>query len=87
MAAPIIQTISITPDPVPVGQQATIIIDAYDPDASVVSADVIVTDSQGNQQIGSGSFTVSDPLTFQVTVNSGSVSQDAANPNVWYWTP
>ena len=87
MAAPIITAITVVPDPIPVGQGATVTVEAFDPDASTVHLSVVVTDSQGNPQTGQTVMTVSDPLTYQVTADQGTVTQDATNPAVWYWVP
>jgi hypothetical protein len=85
MAAPVINSITVTPDPVPVGQTATITVDASDPDAQTVTVSVTVTDSGGNTTTGQSTFPISDPLTYLVTADSGTVTA-TAQANVFTWT-
>lgn len=85
MAAPVISSITVAPDPVPTGQTATITIEASDPDARTVTFTAVVTDSAGNQTSGQGTFTTSDPLTYSVTVDSGTITP-TAEPNVFTWS-
>lgn len=85
MAAPIIDSITVSPDPVPTGQTAVITILAHDTDAQVVTFDVTVTDSAGNTATGQISSSVSDPLTYAVTASVGTITQGAA-PNEFVWS-
>lgn len=85
MANPIIDSITVNPDPVPTGQSATVTIVAHDSDAQAVTFNVTVTDAQGNTASGQISSAVTDPLTYQVTANVGTVTQ-GGQPNVFLWS-
>lgn len=85
MANPIIDSITVSPDPVPTGQTATITVVAHDPDATAVTFDVTVTDSAGNTAAGQVAGSVADPLTYAVTASTGTVTQGGA-PNVFTWS-
>jgi hypothetical protein len=85
MATPVINSITVVPDPVPTGQTATITIDASDPDARTVMFDVTVTDSAGNTATGQITGSVTDPLSYAVTADSGTVTA-TGQPNVFTWS-
>ena len=48
MAAPIITSVTVNPDPVPPGETATIEVTAYDPDEGAFTVTGTVTDTAGN---------------------------------------
>lgn len=85
MAAPIIDSITITPSTIAAGGRADIRITAHDPDAGSVHISLVLTDSTGAKTTGSGTIAVSDPLTYAVTVDRGHVTQDAADPAVFHF--
>lgn len=85
MAAPVIDSITVSPDPVPAGQTATITVVAHDSDATSVTFDVTVTDSQGNTASGQIASSVADALTFAVAASSGTVTP-TGQPNVFSWS-
>ena len=85
MAAPVINSITVVPDPVLTGQTATITIDASDPDATTVNFTVVVSDAAGNQATGVIPLVISDPLTYSVTASSGTVLP-GGSPNVFTWS-
>lgn len=85
MANPVINSITVNPDPVPEGQTATITVDASDADAQTVTVSVTVTDSGGNQASGQATFPISDPLTYDVTVDVGTVTV-TGQANVFTWS-
>lgn len=84
MANPIIDSITVSPDPVPTGQTATITVVAHDPDATSVTFNVTVTDSAGNTASGQISSSVADPLTYQVSASTGTITP-TGQPNVFTW--
>jgi len=86
VGAPIISGVEVSPDPVPTGQQATITVAAFDPDGKQVLAEAMVVDSAGQVATKSFTFTVSDTLTYAVTVDSGVVTQDPSDPSVFIWS-
>jgi hypothetical protein len=85
MANPVIDSIIVSPDPVPTGQTATVTVVAHDPDATTVTFNVTVTDSAGNTASGQISSSVADPLTYQITANVGTVTP-TGQPNVFIWS-
>jgi len=87
MARPLIGNVSITPDPVPEGQQATIGITATDPDTRQVTAEATAVDDAGHVLRKSFTFRVSDALTYAVSVDSGIVTQDPNDPTHFIWSP
>lgn len=87
MAKPVIGDVTITPDPVPEGQQATITVAATDPDTRQVAAEATVVDDTGRVLRQSFTFRVSDALTYSVTVDSGTVTQDPTDPSQFVWAP
>ena len=87
MAKPLIGGVSITPDPVPEGQQATIEISATDPDTRQVNAEATVVDDAGQVLRKSFTFRVSDALAYSVSVDSGTVTQDPTDPSMFIWSP
>ena len=86
MAAPIIQSVTVTPNPVPSGQTATITVNAYDPDEGTFKIDGTVTDQAGNVANFSATGRTSDPLSYEAEVDVGTLTQDNDRPNVFYWT-
>lgn len=84
MADPIIDSITVSPDPVPTGQTATITVVAHDPDATPVTYNVTVTDSAGNTASGQVAGSVADPLTYAVTASTGTVTP-TGQPHVFTW--
>ena len=87
MANPVISSVVVTPDPVPVGQPADILVSASDADNASVSGTITVTDSQCNEATGPFAFNIFDTLTYAVDVSAGTVTQDAGNPALWHWSP
>lgn len=87
MAAPIIDSVTVTPDPVPEGESAIVRIAAHDPDATVVNVTGTATDSTGASSPFSGQFSRSDPLTYEAAVDVGHLMQDQTDPSVFVWTP
>ena len=85
MAAPIIDSVTITPDPVPVGGTAVVTIVAHDPDEVTYTIAGTVTDSSGNQTPFTAEARTSDPLTYAASVDVGVLTQDDSQPNVFYW--
>jgi hypothetical protein len=87
VARPVIGDVMVTPDPVPEGQQATIMVTATDPDTRQVSAEATAVDETGRVLRRSFTFRVSDALTYAVTVESGTVTQDPSDPSQFIWAP
>ena len=87
MANPVINSVVVTPDPVPVDQPADILVSASDADNASVTGSITVTDSQGNEATGPFAFNIFDTLTYAVIVSQGTVTQDAGNPALWHWSP
>ena len=87
MSGPVISRIQTSPNPVPAGERATIAIEAIDPDGREVLAEAAVMDSAGNSASTSFTITVSDALSYRVSVDTGVVSQDPSDPAVFIWSP
>jgi hypothetical protein len=87
MTAPIVTDILITPNPVPTGGTARIEIVAHDPDEGAFTVTGTVTDAAGNAATFTATGRTTDPLTFEAAVDIGTLTQDMATPNVFYWTP
>lgn len=87
MSAPLIGEVRVNPNPVPTGQQATITVVASDPDGRQILAEATVMDTAGQVAKKSFTFTVSDPLTYTVSVDTGVVAQDPSDPAVFIWSP
>jgi len=86
MAEPIIDNITVSPDPVPIGGTATVTILAHDPDQKSYTVSGTATDTSGNDATFTVTINVADPLTYQATVDEGVLTQDTAKPNVFRWT-
>lgn len=86
MANPIIDSITISPNPVPPGQPAVITVIAHDPDQQSFTFTVVVSDSGGNETTGQGAFSVNDPLTYVGTVDGGTVTP-GSTPGIFNWAP
>lgn len=86
MAAPIITSVTIEPDPVPAGSQATITVNAYDPDQGEFTVTGTVTDSAGTEVPFSATGRTSDPLVYEAVVDVGTLTHDTVLGNVFYWT-
>ena len=84
MANPIIDSITIEPNPIPTGQEALVTILAHDPDALTLTVNATVTDSSGNTTEVSATATTSDPLTYTATTDVGTLTQDDSQPNVFH---
>ena len=87
MSAPVISEIRVSPNPVPPGEQATIIVVAFDPDGRQIEAEATVADSLGNRASTSFTFTVSDGLSYDVSIDSGLAAPDPNDPAVFIWSP
>jgi len=85
MTAPIIDQVTVTPDPVPVGGTATVTILAHDPDEITYTITGTVTDSTGNETPFTAEARTSDPLVYTATTDVGTLTQDDSQPNVYYW--
>jgi hypothetical protein len=72
---------------VPAGEGATITVEAVDPDGREILAEAAVMDSAGNSASTSFTFTVSESLNYQVSVDTGTVTQDPSDPAVFIWSP
>lgn len=88
MANPVIDSVVATPSTVAPGGTSDVQITAHDPDSQVVPVTVTVTDGQGNQNQSMINISISDPLTYLVTVpaGQGSVMQDGVDPSLWHYT-
>jgi len=86
MAAPIIDSVTVYPDPVSVGGTATVTIIAHDPDEVTYTITGTVTDSTGNETPFTAEALTSDPLTYTATTDVGTLTQDDSQPNVFHWT-
>lgn len=86
MPSPTIGEIRVDPNPVPAGQQAIITVVAFDSDGREIAAEATVIDPTGQTARKIFTFTVSDPLTFQASTDTGTVSQDPDDPAVFVWT-
>lgn len=82
MSAPVIRSVTPSRDTVAPGESFQVVVDAYDPDARVLSITGTATDSTGQTVIAKTSVTVGDPLTFELSSDDDGVtiSQDPANP-------
>ncbi|MEV5819295.1 hypothetical protein AB0L22_08980 [Micromonospora haikouensis] len=74
MAAPIIRSISASPDTVQPGQAVQVWIDAFDPDARTITLSGTVTDANGATATANTILTVGDPLTYELTANEPGVT-------------
>lgn len=83
MAAPIIRSVVATPSSLLPGQSATVVIDAYDPDARSVRISGSVVDVHGSRAEAVTVLTVGDPLTYELTCDdpSAQISQDPQDPS------
>jgi hypothetical protein len=87
MPGPLISEIHVSPNPVPVGQNATITVVASDPDGRQIVAEALVADPSGQSATVSFVFDVSDALHYAVSMDSGVVTRDATDPTVFVWSP
>lgn len=87
MATPTINAITVEPQTIAPGGQATITVDAVDPDSQEVTVSVTVTDAAGNTGTGSAKVRISDPLTYSASVpdGQGTVAQ-GSKPNEFIYT-
>lgn len=83
MANPIIDSITVTPDPVPTGQTATITVVAHDPDQRTEVFTVIVRDAAGNEGTGTVDINIADPLSYEGSVTGGTATHDGAGVFTW----
>jgi len=84
MAAPIIDSITVSPDPVPTGQTATITVIAHDPDQTTQVFTVIVRDAAGNESTpGTVQINIADPITYEGSVSGGTVTHNGAGVFTW----
>lgn len=83
MANPIIDSITVSPDPVPTGQTTTITVVAHDPDQRTETFTVIIRDVAGNEGTGQVDFNITDPLTYEGSVTGGTVTHDGAGVFMW----
>ena len=86
MAAPIIDSVVITPSSITPGGSADIKINAHDPDTGLVTLSGTVTDQNGEVAQVSGTVTITDALTFELSASRGTVVQDAADPSLFHFT-
>lgn len=89
MAAPIIDSVDVSPATIAPGEQATITIDARDPDSVTVDLGAEVFDADGDKTGQSASLRIEDPLSYALSEASGpggTIEQDPDQPNVWYYT-
>jgi hypothetical protein len=87
VSAPMISRIRTSPNPVPAGEPVTITVEATDPDGREILAEAAVMDSAGNSASTSFTFMVSDALSYQVSVDTGAVTQDPSDPAIFIWSP
>lgn len=87
VAAPVIDSITVSPLEIPPGGQATITVLAHDEDSSIATVTITVIDAGGNQQTGTADIVIGDPLVFtaQVTSGGGTVTQDPNQDNVFIY--
>lgn len=74
MAAPVIRSVTATPNVLQPGQSAQVLVDAFDPDARTVSMTAKVIDAAGNESTAVTTLTVGDPMTFELTSSDPSVT-------------
>jgi hypothetical protein len=86
MAAPIIDSITITPSTIVPGGSADVRVVAHDPDSGTVNISVTVTDFGGNVTQGSGVIPVNDVLSYAVSADRGSLTQESGDPGLWHFT-
>lgn len=85
MAAPIVDSVVITPSTIAPGGSADIKVNAHDPDTGLVTLTGTVRDQAGNVANVSGTVTITDALTFTLTASRGTVTQDAADPSLFHF--
>lgn len=74
MAAPVIRSVTATPDILQPGQSAQVVIDAFDPDARTVTVHARVTDAAGGEATATTTLTVGDPLRYTLTSSDPTVT-------------
>lgn len=87
MSKPVIRGVTVDPRTVAPGGQATVTIDAFDPDSRTVTCSAEVTDSAGNTATATTNLTVGDPLTYSLTTDDPgieSITQDPQQPNLFH---
>ena len=87
MAGPTISEVRVSPEPVPVGEQATITVVAFDQDGRQIMVEATVMDASGQTAGKSVAFMVSDELGYDVSTESGVVTQDPNEPRMFIWSP
>ena len=86
MAAPIIDSITVSPLTVQPGQAFVVMISAHDPDALTGTLRGVVTDSQGNISSATVDIMIQDPLTFDlldVGVIGFAIQERTGSPGVF----
>ena len=75
MAAPVIDSIVVTPASAPVGAKLTATVKYHDADATVYTLNDVATDPEGNKSLAmSATFTVTDgPISHALSDGSGRV--------------
>jgi hypothetical protein len=86
VADPVITAVVASPDPLPAGGQGTLRIVGSDPDdAGSFSGEGIGRDEAGNEARFTFNVAVDDKVTWSMTVDRGSVTQDSEDPQLFHW--
>ena len=81
MPAPVVNSVVANPNQVNPGGASVVTISASDPDDGTITLTATVTDSGGNQATGTGTISVLDSPTYELSAPAGWVVVQRAAPN------